>query len=90
MRHPILKNQSVEVVILREHTKYGREFLNILHTLTGLKQTANAEFEIRSLLSQAWLVLAAEIQTQRQNDLFQTPSAHERTKDILSFIHKHY
>ena len=46
------------------------------------------EFEIRNLLSKAWLVLLDEIQ--QQKEMFQPLYIHERAKDILSFIHKHY
>lgn len=88
--NPILKNQSIEVMIIKEDTNYGKNFLKILHALTRLNKTRNSEFEIRNLLSQAWMVLVQEIEMQRQRDLFQKPSIHERTKDILSFIHKHY
>lgn len=88
--NPILKNRSVEVVIVKENTESGKSFLKFLRALTRLAETANAEFEIRSLLSRAWTVLVQEIEIQRQKELFETPSRHERTKDILSFIHKHY
>ena len=88
--NPILKNQSIEVIILKEDTESGKAFLKILHTLTGLYQAENKEFQIRNLLSEAWSVLAQEITAQRQKRMFQTPSHHERTKDILSYIHQQY
>lgn len=88
--NPILKNRLVEVAIIKENTESGKNFLRLLHALTRLVKTADAEFEIRNLLSQAWTVLVQEIEVQRRKELFETPSRHERTKDILSFIHKHY
>lgn len=88
--NPILKNQLIEVLIIKENTSSGRDFLKLLHTLTRLNKTENPEFQIRSLLSQAWLVLVQEIDQQREKDKFQTTSVHERTKNVLSFIHKHY
>ena len=88
--NPVLKNQSVEVVIIRGNTGSGKEFLKLLHTLTRLNNEEHAEFQIRNLLSEGWTLLVQELEMQRQKNLFQTPSAHERTKDILSFIHKHF
>lgn len=88
--NPVLKNQSVEVVILKEDTDGGKAFLKILYTLTGLRGTENREFQIRNLLSDAWNVLVQEIEVQKRIKTFQTLSIHERTKDILSFLHKHY
>ncbi len=88
--NPILKNQSIEVIIIRENTKSGKEFLEILHSLTRLGQAEDSEFEIRSLLSRAWMVLVQEIEGQRQRGLFQALYLHERTKSILSYIHRHY
>ncbi len=88
--NPILKNQSIEVVILKENTDSGKDFLKLLYTLSGLYGTENPEFQIRNLLSEAWNVLTREIETQKRIKRFQTSSLHERTKDILSFLHQHY
>lgn len=87
---PVLKDQSIEVMVIREDTASGREFLSILHRLTSLYRKADAEFEIRSLLAQGWLVLLQEITVQKQNKKNQPLHTQERVKDILSFIHKHY
>lgn len=88
--NPVLKNQSIEVMIINEDTESGKEFLGLLHSLTRLKQTENLEFQVRSLLSQAWIVLMKEIELQRRKNNFQITHTHERTKDILGFIHRHY
>ncbi len=88
--NPVLKNQSIEVIILTKSTESGKKFLEILHTLTRLYNTENPEFQIRNLLSQAWLVLVEEIEAQQRKNIFPISYAHERTKNILSFIHKHY
>lgn len=88
--NPVLKNQSIEVIILTKSTESGKKFLEILHTLTRLYNTENPEFQIRNLLSQAWLVLVEEIEAQQRKNIFSISYAHERTKNILSFIHKHY
>ncbi len=88
--NPVLKNQSIEVIIMKEDTESGKEFLELLHRLTNLVKTENFEFQVRNLLSQAWLVLMREIELQRQKNSFPVSRTHERTKDILSFIHKHY
>ena len=78
------------VIIMKEDTESGKEFLELLHRLTNLVKTENFEFQVRNLLSQAWLVLMREIELQRQKNSFPVSRTHERTKDILSFIHKHY
>ncbi|MBC8536627.1 AraC family transcriptional regulator [Feifania hominis] len=87
---PILKNQSIEVVVIGEGTASGREFLRILHTLTRLHAETDQEFQIRNLLSEAWLVLMREIRAQKQGALTQSPHTHEPVKNILNFLHKHY
>lgn len=86
--NPVLKNQSLEILIIRENTASGKEFLKILHNLTRINGQEKIEFEVRNLLSRAWLILLDEIQ--QQKELFQPLYVHERAKDILSFIHKHY
>lgn len=88
--NPVLQNQSIEVIILKENTEHGKEFLELLHCLTRMRRTENSEFQVRNLLSQAWLVLVKELSLQRQKNSLQAARTHERTKDILSFIHKHY
>lgn len=88
--NPILKNQSVEVIVIKKDTPGGKEFLRILHTLTGLAKQENQEFQIRNLLCHAWLILMREISAQRLHDPVPALYAHERIKNILSFIQKHY
>lgn len=88
--NPILKDQSVEVLIIRENTETGKKFLEILTTLTRLYEKEDSEFQVRNLLSRAWLVLMEEIHTQKQKNDFRTAYVRDRTKDILSFMHKHY
>lgn len=87
---PVLKDQSIEILIIREDTKSGKEFLAVLHRLTQLYGQENTEFEVRSLLSQAWLALMREIELQKCSRKTQAPHLQSRVKDILSFIHKYY
>lgn len=86
--NPVLKNLSLEVLIIREDTRSGKEFLKILSRLTQLNQTPDSEFEIRNLLSQGWKYLLEEIELQKKK--LQPLYIHDRTKDMLSYIHKHY
>ncbi len=88
--NPVLKNQSIEVMIIKEETKSGKKFLELLYALSRLNNMENQEFQIRILLSQAWLILIDEIEIQRQKHVFHASHTLERTKDILSFIHQHY
>lgn len=86
--NPILKNLSLEVLIIREDSQSGRGFLKSLYTLTRLSKSPDSEFEIRSLLSQAWKYLMEEIETQKMR--LQPLYVQDRSKDMLSYIHKHY
>lgn len=86
--NPVLKNLSLEVLIIREDSKSGKEFLKILYTLTRLSKTPDSEFEIRSLLSRAWKYLMEEIELQKKK--LQPLYIQDRSKDMLSYIHKHY
>lgn len=86
--NPILKDLSLEVLIIREDSRSGKDFLKILHTLTQLNNVPDSEFEIRTLLSQAWKHLMDEIKLQRKK--LPPLYAHDRSKDMLSYIHKHY
>ena len=85
---PVLKDRSLEVLVIREDTKSGKELLRLLAALTRLQGQENTEFEIRTLLSQAWLALLQELDVRRQarRPLYQQ----ERAKDLLSFLHKNY
>ncbi|MCF6166701.1 L-rhamnose operon transcriptional activator [Furfurilactobacillus rossiae] len=87
---PILKNLSIEVVIIRESTPSGRQFFKLLQQLTQLDGKVDNEFQIRNLLSQAWLALMDEINTQQQHALTTTPYAQERIKQMISFLHRHF
>ena len=88
--NPVLKDQSIEVLIIKESTKSGKEFIKILHQLAQINQEENREFEIRSLLSKAFLVLIEEIKFQKSHQSIPSLYSHERTKQMLSFIHQHY
>lgn len=85
---PVLKDRSLEVLVIREDTKSGKELLRLLAALTRLRGRENAEFEIRTLLSQAWLALLQELDARRQTrrPLYQQ----ERAKELLRFLHMHY
>lgn len=87
--NPVLNDRSIEVLIIREATPTGHRFINLLHQLTELNGHPNQEFQIRNLLSQAWLVLQQEIIFQRQHHQLQE-NPRERTKNILEFLHQHY
>lgn len=85
---PVLKDHTLEVLVIREDTKSGREFLQLLHRLTRLSRTADAEFEIRSTLSQAWCVLLDIVRLQREKP--QPLYAQDRARSMLRYLHQHY
>ena len=85
---PVLKDRSLEVLVIREDTKSGRDILRLLSELTLLRGQQDAEFAVRTLLSQVWLALLQELTLRRQTR--RTLYQQERTKDILSYLHKNY
>lgn len=88
--NPILKNQSVEVIIIKENTAPGKKFLQLLHKLTALNSQPDCEFQIRNLLSESWITLTEEIQLQKKNAPAPNLYQHELTKNMLSYLQKHY
>lgn len=87
---PVLKDQSVEILIIHEDTESGREFLDVLHRLTRLYGQENTEFEVRSLLSKGWLAMMREIEVQKQSRKATPQHAYERMRNMLSYVHGHY
>ena len=86
--NPVLQDQSLEVLILKEDTASGREFLRLLRTLDGLDGGVGQEFQVRNLLSQAWLVLLEELRLQQRKR--QPLYVRDRTRDMLRYLHQHY
>lgn len=86
--NPILKDLSLEVLIIKEDSRSGKEFLKVLQALTRLRKTPDCEFEIRSLLSRGWKYLMEEIgsREETQKPLY----VRDRSRDMLSYLHKHY
>lgn len=88
--NPVLQNQSIEVMIIKEDTKSGKEFLRLLHKLTELHRQKDQEFEIRSILGKAWMVLMEEIAVQQTRKNAPAFYKQERLKSMLNYLHTNY
>ncbi len=87
---PVLKNRGIEIVIFRDTTENGRKMLSLLKEAEALFRKENCEFQIRSTLSSAWLVLMQEIRENETNIPTPTLASQERIRYMLSYIHLHY
>lgn len=87
--NPILNDRSIEVLIIRKTTPSGKQFIQLLHKLTDLDEQENQEFQIRNVLSQAWLVLQQEIEIQRREHRI-NDGPRERAQNILSYLQHRY
>ncbi len=85
--NPILKNQSIEVLIFKQGEPYTKEYIDILNQLNELDQ--NEAFKIRNLLSEAWLIIMKKADN-RPNELFNNSYPNEQAKKMLAFIHQNY
>lgn len=88
--NPVLHNTTIDVLTIKNDTDSGKEIIKILKKLDQLKKSENNEFEVRNLLSNAWLELTKEIEFQKQNKTYFSMYAQERAKEVLSYIHEKY
>lgn len=86
--HPILKDRTIEVIVFKKDEEATQKFLTLLFRLEQVE--ANAEFEIRNLLSEAWLLLMNVVEVKRQKAELETSYPYEQSKKILNYIHQHY
>lgn len=86
--NPILKNRSIEVIVFKKGEEGTQKFLEILYALEEVK--VDAEFQIRNLLSQAWLLLMQVIESKQQKEELESSYPYEQSKKILNFIHNNY
>ncbi|MDO4616079.1 MAG: AraC family transcriptional regulator [Lachnospiraceae bacterium] len=90
--NPVLKNQSIEILIIREQDKVSKDFLRILRKLTQIQQEGSDAFRIRNLLSDAWLDLLTIIENQKQTGEMTSSKMYlqNRARSMLSYLHTHY
>lgn len=88
--YPILKNQQLEVHIIRPAQPSGQALLQKLRALHDLQALPDTEFQTRSLLGECWLLLLQNI---RESSPHAEPAplyGQARIRSMLSFIHQHY
>jgi AraC-like DNA-binding protein len=86
---PILKNSDLEIVIFRNDTDNGKDFIQKIKKLTALQAREHVEFETRNLLSEMWQLLLKEVQNNvpERTHSFQSQN---RIRYMLSYISQHY
>lgn len=81
---PIIYNKNIEIIALRRDTVCQKKILSKLKQLYRIrKQQTDAEFETRNLLSEVWLLLMEEIET---NDTARTNVDIRNQERILTMI----
>lgn len=87
---PILNQRELEVLIIREGTPLGKDFLRILRQLTELAQGPDREMEIRNKLSEGWLILMKIVKNQQKNLMDQPVESEVRIRSILNYLHTNF
>ncbi len=88
--NPILQNQTIEVVVIRNHTPSGKRFLRILNALYKLYGEPDQEFKVRYLLGLGWQTLMEEFGTKEQKVSISAAYTNERIKSMVNFLNKNY
>ncbi len=92
--NPVLKNQSIEVLIIREQDKPSKDFIRTLNKLTQIQSEGGpgTAFQIRNLLSDAWMYLLDIIDNQKNAGEVSDSKLYlqNRARSMLGYIHAHY
>lgn len=88
--NPILKNRQIEVVVMTPQTKSGKHMIRLLKAAESLQEKTDTEFQIRNILSEAWLVLTQELNENAKNLPPVTLANQDRIRYMLAFIHRSY
>ena len=84
--NPVIQNRGIDLVSIPGVTPNQRQLLAMLRKLAAVQQQPDAEFRVRNLLSDIWLLLLEELKTIDPA----TPKDQGRIYSMLSFIHSHY
>ncbi len=87
---PVINNHQIEVYIIRRGQPIADQILTNLFRLKELQNHENVEFQTRNILSETWLLLLKDIQTNYKPDQTQRFEQPDRIRSMLSFIHTHY
>ena len=87
---PVLQNRKIELVSFRGNTPWQRGIIQKMHQLTQAQQEPDNEFLTRSILSEIWLHLLAELREGEAANRPGAPRSQERLLTMLAFIQTHY
>lgn len=87
---PILHNQRISVHIIRRGTEEADTLLDQLLYLRELNQKPDQEIPIRNALSEAWLLLLAEMEKHFEAPQIIEAEKQDRIKSMLSYIHRNF
>lgn len=88
--NPVLQNQMIYVVVIRNTTPSGRAFIDLLGRLTTLYAEKDKEMETRSLLSEGWKILLEELQIQNPRKPVLPSYSNDRIKNLLQYMHHNF
>ena len=88
--NPIIKNRRIEVYVIRRGRPAADQILKNLLGLKELHGEPNAEFRIRNLLSETWLLLMDELQDNPGERVLAGTEQRDRLRSMIAYIHRHY
>lgn len=88
--NPIIKNRRIEVFIIRKGGAVSNQILTNLRRLKKLHKEPDAEFQVRNILSETWLLLMKELQENYDEHIPFRTEQRERLRNMIAYIHKHY
>ncbi len=89
--NPILQNQSLELLIIRGDTPAEEHFIRSLLQLSRLSRQEDAAFQIRNLLSDAWMDLMTIVESRKHDGEIDSSRQYlqDRARNMLSYLHSH-
>ncbi len=92
---PVLRDHSLEVVVMHPDTEAGKKFIRFIHQMTNLQDRleyndVNRIFMTRNLLSEAWLALLEEIRTNPSVHSRSTDDGSDRIRRMMTYINNHF
>ena len=88
--NPVLQNKKLEIVEFRGHTENQKKILKNLKEMSVLDSKENTEFQMRTLLSEIWLLMLEEIRTMEMKKTPSNSISQERLMTMMSYIQENY
>lgn len=87
---PVLTNRQIKMIRITSETEYGKKICKALPKVQKLYEQENTELQIRNLLSEIWLQLIKEIETQLNSRPADSLRNKDRIRYMLQYIYTHY